>query len=288
VLAEDQDELIRERAANALLSQPPESIVTALQGDAPAPQLFRYCGLHLIEKPEIAAALIKHWRCPQELLVRAAKCVPSSAVQELLDELDRLSASPLLIAALGHAASLTVDQRQQIEELISANLENDAAVAAAVAAAAALNQADKAQRISLIQRLSRMRVVERVQMAIKGNREERMALIHDPCKVVQRAVLQSQRLSDSEVEGFAAMANLNEEVLRLISLNRKFRKNYTIVRNLMMNPKTPLDVTLHMLSSVTATDLHALTLSKNIPDVLRSSALRLERQRKMARSGDDR
>jgi hypothetical protein len=126
-------------------------------------------------------------------------------------------------------------------------------------------------------------------MAIKGNREERMALIHDPCKVVQRAVLQSQRLSDSEVEGFAAMANLGEEVLRLISLNRKFRKNYTIVRNLMMNPKTPLDITLHMLSSVTATDLHALTLSKNIPDVLRSSALRLERQRKMARSsGDDR
>ncbi len=220
--------------------------------------------------------------------MRAAKSVPSSAVQELLDDLDRLSASPTLIAALGHATSLTSDQRQQIEELISTNLENDAAVAAAVAAAAALNQADKAQRVSLIQRLSRMRVVERVQMAIKGNREERMALIHDPCKVVQRAVLQSQRLSDSEVEGFAAMANLGEEVLRLISLNRKFRKNYTVVRNLMMNPKTPLDITLHMLSSVTATDLHALTLSKNIPDVLRSSALRLERQRKMARSSDDR
>jgi hypothetical protein len=283
VLAEDADENIRERAGNALVSQPLDHIVAALQGDAPAAQLFRYCGHHLTEKPLVAAAMIKHWRCPQEFLLRAAKSVPAETVQELMNDLDRLSASPMLVSALAHSASLTADQRQQLEEMMRITTES----AAAFAEAAAEALQDKEQRLSLIQRLSRMRVVERVQLALKGNREERMSLIRDPCKVVQRAVLQSQRLSEREVEGFAAMANLSEEVLRLIAQSRKFRKNYTIVRALMMNPKTPLDVTLHMLSSVTATDLHILTTSKNIPDVLRSSAARLERQRKMARTGEE-
>lgn len=283
VLAEDADENIRERAGTTLISQPLDHIVAALQGDAPAAQLFRYCGHHLTDKPPVAAALIKHWRCPQEFLLRAAKNVPTATVQELMDDLDRLSASPMLVSALVHSASLTADQRQQLEEMMRVTTESAAAFAKAVAGAP---EEDKEKRLSLIQRLSRMRVVERVQLALKGNREERMSLIRDPCKVVQRAVLQSQRLSEREVEGFAAMANLSEEVLRLIAQNRKFRKNYTVVRNLMMNPKSPLDVTLHMLSSVTPADLHILTASKNIPDVLRSSAARLERQRKMARTGE--
>ena len=67
---------------------------------------------------------------------------------------------------------------------------------------------DKAKRETLLQKLSRLRVVERVQMALKGGRDERMLLIRDPCKVVQRAVLQSPQLSEQEVESFANMASL--------------------------------------------------------------------------------
>jgi hypothetical protein len=122
-----------------------------------------------------------------------------------------------------------------------------------------------------------------VQLALKGNREERLALIRDPCKVVQRAVLQSSRLSDREVEGYAAMANLSDEVLRVIAMNRNFLRNYTVVRNLVNNPKTPLDVSLHLLPNINAQDLKLLTANKNIPDTLRSAAVRLQRQRTQAR-----
>ena len=75
------------------------------------------------------------------------------------------------------------------------------------------------------------------------------------------------------------MASLSEETLRLIAGNRKYRKNYTIVRALMFNPKTPLEVTLHLLPSVTAQDLKLLVSNKNIPDTLRTAANRLQRQR---------
>jgi hypothetical protein len=52
------------------------------------------------------------------------------------------------------------------------------------------------------------------------------------------------------------------------------------VRNLMNNPKTPLDVTLHMLPILNAVDLKKLTMNKNIPETLRSTAMKLQRTRK--------
>jgi hypothetical protein len=101
--------------------------------------------------------------------------------------------------------------------------------------------------------------------------------------VVQRGVLQSPRLTDTEVEAFAAMANLTGEVLRQISMSRVFMKNYVVAKNLVRNPKTPLDVSLHLLPRMTATDLKLLTTNKNIPDTLRSAAVKLHRQRSVSR-----
>ena len=126
--------------------------------------------------------------------------------------------------------------------------------------------------------------VERVQLALKGGRGERLLLIRDPCKVVQRAVLQSPQLSEQEVEGFANMASLTDETLRLIAGNRKFRKNYTIIRALMFNPKTPLEVTLHLLPHMKPLDLKFLSTNKNVADTLRTAATRLQRQRTAERN----
>jgi hypothetical protein len=114
---------------------------------------------------------------------------------------------------------------------------------------------------------------------MKGSSEARRTLIRDANKVVQRAVLQSPRLTDQEVESFAAMANLTDEVLRLIAGNRTFRKNYVVVRNLMNNPKTPLDVTLHMLPLLNVMDLKKLGMNKNVPETLRTTAAKLLRTR---------
>jgi hypothetical protein len=280
VLSEDADNAVRERAENALLSQSIDAFATALAGDAPAAQLVRYCARNLVNKPGIAVALIKNRRCPVELLTVVAKALPTSAVQELMQDLDRLSSNRALAAALAGSPSLAAEQRQQLEEL----LEDKTEAASAFAEAVKDIEATSEQRATLLQRLAGMRVVERVQLALKGNREERMALIRDPCKVVQRAVLQSSRITDREVETFASMASLTEEVLRIIANSRNFRRNYAIIINLMNNPKTPLDVTLHMLPNITAPDLKRLAGNKNVCDPLRTAAMRLQVQRK-ARSG---
>ena len=283
VLATDADELVAERAGGALLTQPLEAFLNALDRPAAAGacslKLVVYCAKNLKEKPGIADALARKPECPGDLLAPVAARLSAASVQILLENLDRLSSAPALAAALATSTSLTAEQRQQLQEL-----QQDApASLAELEEAAAVAESDRAKRETLLQRLSRMRVVERVHLALKGNREERMTLIRDPCRVVQRAVLQSSRITDREIEAFAAMASLNDEVLRIIGKNRNFIKNYTVVRNLVNNPKTPLDISLHMLPTLTSQDLKLLTSNKNIPDTLRTTAIRLQRQRKEVR-----
>ena len=273
--------MIRERAAGVLLTQPLPSVLAALERPDAAPEMFAYCAAEFPRRPGVADALARNLTCPIEVLRPVVRYISVSAVQELFDDLDRLSTSPALVAALITSTIINGEQRNQLLDLQRQDLDGMEAFIDAAEEA----EPDRAKRETLLQKLSRMRVVERVQLAIKGNRDERMLLIRDPCRVVQRAVLQSPQLSDREVETFAGMASLGEEALRLIAANRKYRKNYAITHALMFNAKTPLEISLHLLPAVTATDLKLLTASKNIPDTLRTAATRLQRNRSKSREG---
>jgi len=280
VLAEDTDTVVRERAVGVLLAQPPSALVSALAQESPAVPLFRYCG-NFIDKPDIALALARHVRCPPYILPKACEGLSANGLQELFSDLDLLSSQPYLTGALLRAPALAPEQREQLRELLE---KTDKKLMAPPDEEPGENPVSREKRITLLQRLSKMTVVERVQLALKGNREERLVLIRDSCKVVQRAVLQSPRLTEREVESFAAMANLSEDVLRLIARNRVYIGNPAVVRNLMNNPKTPLDITLHLLPNISGPDLKALTLNRNIPETLRTMATRLHRQRAMQRA----
>jgi len=130
------------------------------------------------------------------------------------------------------------------------------------------------ERFSTIQRIARMTVSERVQTALKGNREERIILIRDANRIVASAVLDSPKLTDSEVEAIALMKNVSEEVLRVVGTKRDFAKNYTVIHNLVKNARTPVGTTLGLINRILTSDLRALSRNKNIPEVLRKSAQR--------------
>jgi len=276
VLAGDADEVVASRAQDAILSQPVESFVEALKREQALPALFSYAAKNLADKPGICDAMVQNKNCPAENLVPIVRHLSTLGIQALMEELERVSESPALAAALEHSSSLTVDQKNQLHELHGPGNPIDEA---ALAEAAAAVEPDVVRRQTLIQQLAKMTVAQRVQFAIKGGSEARRTLIRDSNKVVQRAVLQSPRLTDQEVEAFAAMSILTDEILRLIAGNRNFRKNYTVVRNLINNPKAPLDVTLHMLPMLNVVDLKRLTTNKNVPETLRTTAMKLQRTR---------
>jgi hypothetical protein len=278
-MAADGDETVREVAARVLQTQPLPLVLTALARTDAAPEMFAYCAAEFPRRPGVADALARNLTCPIEVLRPVVRYLSVSAVQDLFEDLDRLSTSPALVAALIASTVINAEQHGQLLDLQREDLEApDAFVDAAEA-----TEPDAVKRETLLQKLSRLRVVERVQMAIKGNRDARSLLIRDPCRVVQRAVLQSPQLTDREVESFAGMASLGDEALRMIAGNRKYRKNYTITRALAFNPKTPLEISLHMLPVLAAQDLKMLVTNKNVPDTLRTSANRLQRQRSSQR-----
>jgi hypothetical protein len=280
VLASDADAAISERAQNALLTQPLENFVAAAARADADVRLFAYCTENLGERPGVADGLAKSPTCPTAYVARLANQLTAAGVQSLLDNLERFVSDPQLVIAVAKCPGATAEQR----DLLS-HMEKGAIASAEIAEAAAEIEPDPVKRESLVQKVSHMNVVQRLTLALKGGRSERMLLIRDPNKLVQRCVLQSPRLTDTEVEAFASMTVLTGEILRAIALTRVFMKNYSIVRNLVNNPKTPLDVSLHLFPRLTASDLVKLTANKNVPETLRTSAIKLHRKRKMGMPG---
>lgn len=135
------------------------------------------------------------------------------------------------------------------------------------------------EQLSTLTKISRMKVADRVKQAFIGNREERLILIRDGARVVQNAVLASPKITEPEVETFASAKNVQENVLREIARNRRFMKNYAVRRNLVNNPKCPLEISLALVKNLLVYDLKTLRHSKGVPDVIRKVAANLYKEK---------
>lgn len=132
--------------------------------------------------------------------------------------------------------------------------------------------AQEEETLGAVQRIAAMNVAQRMGVAMKGNREERGILIRDPNKIVAVAVLSSPKVTDSEVESYAKMANVSDEILRIIANTRAWLKNYGVVVALAKNPKTPIAMSMNLLARLNERDLRMITIDRNVPDVLRLAA----------------
>jgi hypothetical protein len=135
------------------------------------------------------------------------------------------------------------------------------------------------KRGSALQKIAKLDIKGRIQLAMKGNKEERSLLIRDGTKIVALAVLESPKVADSEVERFAGQKNVLESVLRAIPMKRRFMKQYAIVRALTSNPRTPIDVSLGLIKHLLVQDLRHLASNKEVSDTVRKLATKMFRQK---------
>ena len=150
--------------------------------------------------------------------------------------------------------------------------DDEPLVEAAGADAADLDDDANDTREGAVEKLAQMGFPERLRAAMKGTREMRAILIRDPNKMIAAAVLSSPKVSEPEVESFARMANVSEDVLRVIGSNRAWLKNYGIVVGLTKNPKTPLGLSLNLMSRLNDRDMTLLSVDRNVPEPLRVAA----------------
>jgi hypothetical protein len=123
--------------------------------------------------------------------------------------------------------------------------------------------------------LSSLPILARIKLATRGTREQRAQLIRDPNRLVAAAALSSPKVNESEIEVFAKMASVSEDILRLIGANRTWMKHYGVAHGLVRNPKTPPAMSMQLLNRLTARDVRAVTTDRNVPESVRLAARRI-------------
>ena len=188
-------------------------------------------------------------------------------------------------AAMGTATGSATGTTTAEASAGTAAAKTATAAAGKPAASTAAAKARKAhlgeeRRDSTLQKIAKLDIRGRIALAMRGNKEDRSILIRDSTKLVSLAVLDSPKVSDAEVEAFALQKNVLEAVLRAIPMKRKYAKNYNIMRNLVYNPRTPLDLSLGLMKGLLIHDLKNLSSNKEVSDTIRKVALRMFRQKK--------
>lgn len=232
----------------------------AAQG-ALAPRAHEQLGLLVLlvgdQDPEIA-------RAAEDTIA----AIPSGSLAAFLARSDVPAEFRAFFAARGiEPSSVPADAVDQ--PLLDASPDSGPDESHEVPGESAVEEADK---VSALQKIAGMTVAQRIGLAMKGTREERAILIRDPNKIVGVAVLSSPKVSEREVENIARMASVSEEILRIIAGTRAWVKNYAVAVALTKNPKTPVAISMNLLSRLTEKDLRTLSTDRNVPDIVRFTA----------------
>lgn len=158
--------------------------------------------------------------------------------------------------------------RQFVAEKLGVSLPDKAVKEATIESP---EEAVKYRSETLLQKIQKMKMGERIHLALRGSKEIRSILLRDTNKEVMLKVLENPKITVSELELIAKQRTSSEEVLRAISAKRDWVKNYSIILALVTNPKTPVRISLRHISGLRKKDLLAIGKNRNLPDAVRSA-----------------
>jgi hypothetical protein len=131
------------------------------------------------------------------------------------------------------------------------------------------------KRESLISRVAKLNVAQKVRLAMLGNQMERALLMREPNKLVQRAVIRSAAVTDNEAIGYAKNRGLPEEIVAYIAGNRQWTRHYQMKLSLVKNPKCPLHFAMGFMKMLRTNDLRLLVRDKNVSPTISKMAKNL-------------
>ena len=139
-----------------------------------------------------------------------------------------------------------------------------------------LDDDEKAERSrNIMARVGKMSIMEKMKLARMGNTDARSLLVRDRNKLVAAAAIRNPKITDNEVEGFARSRQLSDEVIRIISNNRQWTRNYPVKLGLVMNPKCPPGTAIKFLNFLTDRDLGTIMRSRDVPGPISVQARRI-------------
>ena len=203
----------------------------------------------------------------QEFRFDVLRVIPAHVAKDRLEIIDEVEAGRLDKAW----AELPLPEDDGDEESISETMARERAERLAKLIK---DEGGEEVNLTLTQRVMRLRTNQKILLATKGGKEERTLLIRESNRLVQVAVIRNSRISEGEVSYIAQMRTVHDEVLRIISLNREWMKKYTIVKNLVQNPRTPLPIAMNHLKRIREFDLKLMSTDRNVAEAIRREAKR--------------
>ncbi len=308
VLLDDKEDTIAKTAKGTMAAVPAPELLPILKDKGTPPDLLSWALYHREEK-ELREVVLQNVSTPDEAIEAHAPSLPEGLAELVVINQVRLLRRTSLLEALESNTHLNNDQKRRLRELREtfrigeqpeppapppkepepAAAEEEAPVEEVPMEAPAISEDEavvryltederrETEKLGAVQRLYRLNTAEKVITALKGTREERAILVRDPNRIVSTAVLGSPRMTDAEVESFASMKNVSGDILRQIGNNRDWTRRYGVVSSLVRNPRTPLAISIGMVSRLNPRDLKSIAVDRNVPEVIRKQAQKFVR-----------
>jgi hypothetical protein len=305
-LVHDKEPEIQEAATKSMTTFPAAEFVPVLKSKETPAAVLAWAVTHRKER-ELREAALQNTSLSDETIESLVPELPSELAELVVINQQRLLRRTSLLEALETNPSLSNDQKRRLRELRETfkigtveapppptppppkpapepeepELAEDSLDSPEMSEDEAMvrylspDERESTEKVSAVQKIYRLNTAEKMIMALKGSREERTILVRDPNRLVAAAVIGSPRLTDPEIEAFSAMKNISDEILRKIGTHKEWMKRYSIVSNLVRNLRTPIGISIGLVSRLTQRDLKLVANDRNLPTAIRQAALKL-------------
>jgi len=299
-LVRDPDEGVRSAADKSLSSFAAAELRPVLKSRDTAPGVLSWAVAHRAE-PELREVVLQNPSLPDEAIEALAPTLPQALAELVVINQTRLLRRTSLLVALESNAGLNNDQKRRLRELRETFRIGEVEAPPPAAPEApppepepepeiapvgeglltqdeymvkilSEEERQQAEKVSTVQKIYRLNTADKLITAIKGTREERTILVRDPNRLVSMAVLGSPKVTEAEIEAFSAMKNISDQVLREIGKHREWTKRYTVINNLVRNPRTPIGIALNLVPRLNPRDVKGIAVDRNVPEAVRKQA----------------
>ncbi len=122
---------------------------------------------------------------------------------------------------------------------------------------------------TLLMRLPKLALGERIALARIASRPIVAELRKDGRERVFRSLLENPRLTEGDLMPLVVGSSGHPVTLGLLARDRRWGSRPTIRYGLVRNPKTPVDLAIHMVASLSKADLRTLTKDPRVKEPIR-------------------
>jgi hypothetical protein len=273
--------------------------------------------VRVVRAPEIIVALVKNSATPTPLLARVLETAIRNGVDttripgfkqlaeaffgdtsEMAGEAGLKSVQSRAAAAAGDELAPepepepetapapepveTNEVEDELQALLTQNDDETTAVQAASREEPKEEPKEEKRRRPIFKVIEEMSVPQKVRLALMGDASARKILVRDRVRIVADAVMKSPKLTDNEVAKFVLDKAIGGEIIRLISKNREYTRNYSIMVALIYNPKTPPPLATQFIRNLRRKDLQNLLRAKGVPSYVNRAARAVKEKREGA------